>query len=331
MVFLVDFGYVVLSLVELLFLAAIGLVVGKLIHKSVLFAGRKLAASTKTTLDDLVLVSVEGPLSAAGVLLVVYALSPFFDKLDFVRGVIASYSLAGIVILAAYAASEIIGAVLRWYYVEGKMESRIKVDVTLLPFARKVTRLAILFAGVTSALAIVGFDVSGLLAVASVTALVLGLASQETLANVFAGIALQLDRQYSYDDYVQFTNGDVAKLKKIGLRSTRLDDLNGSTIIISNSELAKQRVTNLSRPTQEGVVTLSFEMPFAKASKFEEHIKKSVKAAKETGVKNACRTTVEKLGKETAIINVEVKIADYSDVKKARDYVNRKAMEFMQK
>jgi len=330
-VLLPDVAYFALAFAELLLIAAIGLVVGKLIHKSILFAGRKLASSTKTTLDDLVLASIEGPLEVGSVLLILYVLSAYFEKLDFVRDAITAYSLAGLIILAAYAISEILGALLRWYYVEGKTESKLKVDVTLLPFARKVTRITIIFVGITMALSVIGFDVSGLLAVASVTALILGLASQETLGNVFAGIALQLDRQYSYGDYVRFVNGDVARLKKIGLRSTRLDDLGGNTIVISNSELAKQRVTNLSRPTQEETATFSFEMPFSKTSKFEKHITSAINASKISGLAGGCETLIEKLGKETATVIVEVKISDYAAMKKLRDYANRKAMEFLQK
>jgi small-conductance mechanosensitive channel len=203
----------------------------------------------------------------------------------------------------------------------------------LLPFIRIATKIVIMFLGFTWALAIVGFDIAGLLTLTSVVALVLGLASQESLANIFAGLALQLDRPYVYGEYLRFSTGEVVKLQRIGLRSTRLEDLNGNLMMISNSEFAKQRITNLSRPAQEFQTIVSINLPIkSNFSKFEELVSGEFARRKVPGVtRSEFSIFMEKVSMDNYSINIEFWVPDYKRLRKAKDYLNRKAIEFIQK
>ena len=198
----------------------------------------------------------------------------------------------------------------------------------------KVTSIAIMCVGIAAALAVIGFDISGVIAVASVTSLILGLASQETLANIFAGLALQLDRQFVYGEHLRFTTGEVARLQKIGVRSSRLEDGNGSIMVISNSELAKQRLTNLSRPGQSFKSNLQVELPLRRGAfgKFEKFITAEVKASKIAGLKaDSCTVTLEKVGPASVTAIVSFWVEGYPSFGPAKDFINRRTLEFIEK
>lgn len=76
---------------------------------------------------------------------------------------------------------------------------------------------------------------------------VIGLALQSTLSNLFAGLALQMDRALGVDDWVQVT-GRTGRIVEIRWRSTLLRTLDGDLVLVPNSKLMGEDVLNHSRP-----------------------------------------------------------------------------------
>ncbi len=322
----------ILIIGELALIAVVAMYLGKLMHSIILRITKMLTANTKTTLDDLILQYVESPLKAIVIVLAVFLIADFIPNLGEVRQLMTKYAMGIIILLSAYIISEIVGAVLKWYYLEGQKETNAKLDLTLVPFLRNASRIAIMFFGITTSLATIGIDISGILTVGTVAALVLGLASQESLANIFAGLALQLDRPYLYRDYLKLVTGEVVKLRKIGLRSTKLDDLHGSTMVLSNSEFAKQRIVNLSKPGSEFKIDLVIEVPIsANLEKFESHIKtKANQFEKEQGIKDIS-VKIQKIGDKTSQAVVSYWIGSYQQSEESKDSINRAALDFINK
>jgi len=328
----------VIILLEIVWLFVGGFLVGKTAHILLQTAIKKIARRTKTKLDDFILEELDGPIVAISISLVIYELSRHMVNLSGLREIIAKYSISITIFIVAYSAAEVVGAILRWYYLEGRQKSYvkdIKVDVSLLPFVRKLSKIVIVSVGTTIALSFVGINVTGLFAIASVVGVVLGLASQETLANIFAGLALQLDRPFSYGEYLKFSsNGEVARLVKIGLRSSRLEDLNGNVIMISNSELAKQRVTNLSRPTDEFGSSILVETPKETDLKaLEKHLNAAIlsKEAKDfAGIKREKVSLVlERVSANSLTVSIGFGVFAHPHLANARDFLNRKTLEFI--
>ena len=79
--------------------------------------------------------------------------------------------------------------------------------------------------------------------------LAIGLAAQDTLANMFAGFTLMLDRPFRVGDRIQLSTGEVGDVEEIGMRATRIRTLDETILVVPNSLLVKERVVNLSRPT----------------------------------------------------------------------------------
>lgn len=80
-------------------------------------------------------------------------------------------------------------------------------------------------------------DLVGLAATSAVITAVIGLAAQETLKNLFAGISLQVDSPFEEGDWIDlgFTRGVVTSLR---LMTTRILTLEGSLTVVPNSRIA---------------------------------------------------------------------------------------------
>ena len=96
----------------------------------------------------------------------------------------------------------------------------------------------------------------GLAATSAVITAVIGLAAQETLKNLFAGISLQVDSPFEEGDWVDlgFTRGIATSLR---LMSTRIRTIEGYLTVIPNSRIA---VEGLRRVKAAEPVSQSFEI-----------------------------------------------------------------------
>jgi small-conductance mechanosensitive channel/CRP-like cAMP-binding protein len=95
-----------------------------------------------------------------------------------------------------------------------------------------------------------GVPIGTLIATSGVFAIILGLALQSTLNDVFSGIALNLNRPYSVGDWVVLDDDIQGRIVETNWRSTHLLNGTNDLVVIPNSALAKARLTNLSSPDE---------------------------------------------------------------------------------
>lgn len=122
----------------------------------------------------------------------------------------------------------------------------LRVDVPSI--VRDVVQLAIAALALLACLRLAGFDVLPLLTTSAVLTAIIGLALQATIANLFGGLALQLDRTLVQGDWIE-TGTHSGRIQEIGWRSTRLITKDGDTLFLPNSQLVSGEVLNLSQPT----------------------------------------------------------------------------------
>jgi len=316
-------------------LFAVSVFVGKVAGPLFARLLEKLAGKTKSTLDDRIISSIKVPMESFFFLVVFYFLLHSFPELSQAAALLEKYTLAILILLGAFLLSEASGAAIRWYYDEGSKASRIKLDLSLLPLFRKVTKIAIYLIGITLALSEAGFDVTGLVAVTSIAGIIIGLASQETLANLFAGLALQLDRPYHYGDYLRLpASGEIVRIRKIGMRSTRLEDMFHNTMIISNSELAKMRVTNLSMPDSMSIIPVQAEVPLGTdLEKLKRKIVSALSAAKPAGLlpERGYSLWLDSVKPSALSITFSFWVSDYPHAQRIKEIVNRAMLDFVRK
>jgi small-conductance mechanosensitive channel len=98
--------------------------------------------------------------------------------------------------------------------------------------------------------------VGTLIATSGVFAIILGLALQSTLADVFSGLALNLSRVYDVGDWIVLSDGLEGKVVETNWRATHLLNASNDLVVLPNSVLAKAQLTNLSSPNRSHGVKL---------------------------------------------------------------------------
>jgi small-conductance mechanosensitive channel/CRP-like cAMP-binding protein len=101
-----------------------------------------------------------------------------------------------------------------------------------------------------------GAPIGTLIATSGVIAIILGLALQNTLSDVFSGIALSLGRPYVLGDWILLSDGTEGRVVESTWRSTHLLTLSNNVVVLPNSTLAKLGLTNISRPDETHGQTL---------------------------------------------------------------------------
>jgi small-conductance mechanosensitive channel/CRP-like cAMP-binding protein len=95
-------------------------------------------------------------------------------------------------------------------------------------------------------------DVTRVFAASVLTTAVLGLSLQDTLGNVMAGLALQLERDFEVGDWINVgdrANPIVGRIREVRWRATTIITKNGDLMLIPNSSITRAMITNFSRPT----------------------------------------------------------------------------------
>jgi small-conductance mechanosensitive channel/CRP-like cAMP-binding protein len=101
--------------------------------------------------------------------------------------------------------------------------------------------------------------VRGVLATSGALAIIVGLALQSTLSDVFSGIVLNTTKPYQLDDWISI-DGTEGRVTDIDWRATRLQTAQGSMAVIPNSMAAKEKIINFSRPSDIFGVSVSLQV-----------------------------------------------------------------------
>jgi small-conductance mechanosensitive channel len=101
---------------------------------------------------------------------------------------------------------------------------------------------------VCSALAVMSFvfglPLKGLLATSGIIAIVLGLALQSTLGDLFSGISLSIERPFKLGDQILLEGGVEGEVTELNWRATHVRNGANDVVVIPNSAIAKMRIQN---------------------------------------------------------------------------------------
>ncbi|MGQ7932422.1 mechanosensitive ion channel family protein [Paraburkholderia sp. D1E] len=102
-------------------------------------------------------------------------------------------------------------------------------------------------------LANMGVNITAFVASLGVGGVAVALAVQSILSDLFASLAIGLDKPFEIGDFIVF--GEIAgSIEHIGLKTTRIRSLSGEEIVCSNTELLKNTIHNYKRMTERRIV-----------------------------------------------------------------------------
>ena len=98
---------------------------------------------------------------------------------------------------------------------------------------------------------IFGVELGPLLATSAAASIILGLALQDTLGNLFAGISLQVDRNFEIGDWLEINAGGqkaTGQVREMTWRSVTLVGFSDEMITFPNRSMANAQISNFSPP-----------------------------------------------------------------------------------
>lgn len=142
--------------------------------------------------------------------------------------------------------------------------SNMRTGVPLLLVNIFTLLLTLILAGWLST-EIFGLRLTPLLATSAIFSLVLGLALQDTLGNLFAGIAIQFDKPYAIGDWIEVTVNDlkwVGQVQEISWRATVLISLTEELISVPNRLMGQTQISNFSAKGRPVIRSQPFRLPY---------------------------------------------------------------------
>jgi MscS family membrane protein len=206
---------------------------------------KKLTARTETKIDDLLLELLHGPVK---VILFVLLLQVGFNIFDWSTTTRNFLSKGLILIVAAsltYLALKVIDMLLDVWRLRNAHEDR-KFNDQLLSVIRKSLKIFIVIVAALVTASNIGINITAVITSLSIGGLAVGLAAQDTLANLFGAIAVFADKPFRVGDHIKL---DVAEgiVESVGLRSTRVRSPEGHLIAVPNKTMGNAAITNMSR------------------------------------------------------------------------------------
>ena len=151
-----------------------------------------------------------------------------------------------------------------------------------LPSARvldTIAQVGVFVLGALVTLSTIGISTTPVLAALGVGGLAVGLALQDTLANLFAGFHLLVSRQVRPGDFVRLASGEEGYVEDITWRYTTIRRLPNDLVIVPNAELASGVTSNFSLPENEQAVLVEVAVSYDADLEHVEHV--TVEVARE--------------------------------------------------
>jgi small-conductance mechanosensitive channel len=215
------------------------------------------AERTDTKIDDLIIKSLRVPSVYWCIAIALYigiAVSDLPEKYVFYL----SKSIHVIVILSiTIAVATLAGKIFRTYI----QQSNLPLPTTGLAYG--IIKGTILIMGFLIILTVLGVSITPLITALGVGGLAVALALQDTLANLFAGVHILVERSIRVGDFIRLETGQEGYVEDITWRTTRIRMLPNNMVVIPNSKLSQSIVTNYYLPEKRMSVLMPVSVSFA--------------------------------------------------------------------
>jgi len=234
------------ALAFIVFIASI--LLSKLVYYIISKVIKQFTKRTKSKLDDIVIDKLEEPVVFAIIITGIwYGLSFLTLPEDFevVKGqafyFVITFNIAWLIV-------RLLNAFIDEYLVPLVEKTETDLDDQLLPIARKTISISIWVLAVVVGLNNAGYDVTALIAGLGIGSFAFALAAKESISHVFGGFVLFTDKPFTINDRI-IAKGYDGIVKEVGVRSTRIQTLDGRMVTLPNGSIANDSIINVSMET----------------------------------------------------------------------------------
>lgn len=135
--------------------------------------------------------------------------------------------------------------------------TQVGASATLMSWGLRTLLWSVIFLAVLSNL---GVNITAFIASLGVGGIAVALAMQNILGDLFASLAIAVDKPFEVGDFV-VVGGVAGTVQMIGLKTTRIRSLQGEEVVMSNTDLLKQTINNY-RPMTERRIVFAFGVTY---------------------------------------------------------------------
>lgn len=221
---------------------------------------------TKTQFDDLVLSIVRGPIRITAFVILLHIGLQMFAWPEVIEKTLSKVLIVIVAASITYMAVKFVDLLLNYWRRRAGTETDKSFDNQLFPVIRKTLQVFIIIVAALLTSQNLGLNITSLIASLSIGGLALGLAAQDTLGNMFGAVSVFVDKPFRIGDRIKLDTIDGV-VESIGLRSTRIRNLDGHLITVPNKTVGSATVTNITlRPNIKTVMNIgiTYDTPTAK-------------------------------------------------------------------
>lgn len=231
---------------------------------------KKLAKKTKNQLDDMfteVINKIKWPFYAA--------ISLYIAALFLTLPEIAKKGLNYLLIIViTYEIIKVLYVMIE-FMTERAIEKDTKGNKEIIKLIGRIVKIILIILAAVLILSNLGYNVSSLIAGLGIGGIAVALAIQNILGDIFSSLSIYFDKPFKTGDVIAIGT-DKGTVKKIGLKSTRIETLQGEELVISNNELTSVRIQNFKKMKKRRAIFqigVIYEISAEKLEKIPEIIK----------------------------------------------------------
>lgn len=216
--------------------------------------------------------------------------------------------------------------------IDKRKEKDKEADTSIVDFLSKLIRITIWIIGVLVLMSIVGIKITPLLAGLGIGGIAIAFALQNILGDLFSSFSIYFDKPFEKGDFV-IIGTDMGNIEKVGLRSTRINTLEGQKLIVSNRELTTIRINNYKQIEKRRVtfnIGVTFNTPVNKLKKINSLVENLIKHVEKAEFKRIHFKEIGNFSLNYEIVYF-VHSKSYTEYLKTREEINLKIMEAFQK
>ncbi|MCF7799333.1 mechanosensitive ion channel family protein [Candidatus Woesearchaeota archaeon] len=221
----------------------------------------KIVKKTKSKADNRIVMRIETPIIALIILVgFQFALRKIITSVDIFENIVNTI----IILIITYIFTKIINILLEFWR-KSRLEdiqAHDQFHEEMLPLMKSLTAILLTLVAIMVVLQMWGVQVGALLASVGVIGVILGFAFQDTMKNIFGGIALISDGSIHKHDVIRLETGEAGEVVEMTLRSTKIKTFDNDYLLIPNGMLTNSRFINYAQPTHTIRVVLPISVAY---------------------------------------------------------------------
>src|SRR5215472_9413892 len=220
---------------------------------------KRVTSRTETTMDDLLLDLLHGPLKIVVFVVLLNIGLNIFDWSERTQALLSKGLILVVAGALTYLTIKVLNLLLDIWKRRNPPEGDRKFDDQLFSVIRKSVNIFVIVVAILVTAQNMGINITAAITSLSIGGLAVGLAAQDTLANLFGAVAVFVDKPFRVGDQIKL-DGAEGTVESVGLRSTRVRNPEGHLQAVPNKTMGNAIITNI---TQRGSIrtVLNFAFP----------------------------------------------------------------------